>query len=142
MTLIKWKPKQLSINEFDQMINNIFNDGWNFNSQNTSQLPAVDIAENNDKFILSADFPGFEKKDINLSIEDGVLRLSATKDDGHSDVNYTLKERESVKMERSFTLPESILEKKIDAKFKNGMLQINIPKAEEVKPDVQKIKIS
>ena len=45
-------------------------------------------------------------------------------------------------MERSFTLPESILEKKIDAKFKNGMLQINIPKAEEVKPDVQKIKIS
>ena len=142
MTLIKWKPKQLTINEFDQMINNIFNDGWNFNSQNTSQLPAVDIAENKDKFILSADFPGFEKKDITLSIEDGVLRLSATKDDGHSDVNYMLKERESVKMERSFTLPESILEKKIDAKFKNGMLQINIPKAEEVKPDVQKIKIS
>ena len=61
MTLIKWKPKQLTINEFDQMINNIFNDGWNFNSQNTSQLPAVDIVENKDKFILSADFPGFEK---------------------------------------------------------------------------------
>ena len=70
MTLIKWKPRQLSINEFDQMINNIFNDGWNLNTHRANHLPAVDIVEDKDRFVLSADFPGFDKKNINLSIED------------------------------------------------------------------------
>ena len=81
MTLIKWKPKQLSINEFDQMINNIFNDNLDINTHNTSPLPAADITEDKDSYLLKADFPGFDKKNIDLSIEDGVLKLSAMQDD-------------------------------------------------------------
>ena len=50
MTLIKWKPNQLSLNEFDRMINDIFNDGWNFSALNQNQSPAVDIVEDKDKF--------------------------------------------------------------------------------------------
>ena len=142
MTLIKWKPKQLSINEFDQMINNIFNDNLDINTHNTSPLPAADITEDKDSYLLKADFPGFDKKNIDLSIEDGVLKLSAIQDDNQLDTSYTLKERQSTKMERSFVLPESILENKIKAIFKNGVLQINIPKEEEVKPNVLKIKIN
>ena len=60
MTLIKWKPNQLSLNEFDRMINDVFNDGWNFSALNHNQSPAVDIVEDKDEFVLSADFPGFE----------------------------------------------------------------------------------
>ena len=142
MTLIKWKPRQLSINEFDQMINNIFNDGWNLNTHRANHLPAVDIVEDKDKFVLSADFPGFDKKNINLSIEDGVLKLSAMQNDEQSETSYTIKERQSTNIERSFTLPESILEGKISAKYKNGTLQVSIPKAEEVKHEVNKIKIN
>ena len=78
MTLIKWKPRQLSINEFDNMINNIFNDGWNIETYKTKDLPAVDIVEDDEKFVLKADFPGFEKKDIDLAVENDVLKISAT----------------------------------------------------------------
>jgi len=142
MTLIKWKPRQLSINEFDQMINNIFNDGWNINTHKSNQLPAVDITEYDSKFELKADFPGFEKKNINLSIENDVLKLSAIQGNDNKEISYTINERQSDNIERSFALPESVLTEKISAKYKNGMLLVNIPKAEEVKPEVKKIKIN
>ena len=113
MTLIKWKPNQLSLNEFDRMINDIFNDGWNFSALNHNQSPAVDIVEDKDKFVLSADFPGFEKKNINLNVEDGVLKLSAQKDDKNvSDGSFKIQERQASTIQRSFTLPDTILEDK------------------------------
>ena len=142
MTLIKWKPRQLSINEFDNMINNIFNDGWNIETYKTKDLPAVDIVENDDKFVLKADFPGFEKKDINLAVENDVLKISATHSKKENDITYTIRERQTSELERSFTLPESVIANKISAKFKNGMLVINIPKAKEKKAAVQNIKIN
>jgi len=142
MTLIKWKPRQLSINEFDNMINNIFNDGWNIETYKTKDLPAVDIVENDEKFVLKADFPGFEKKDINLAVENDVLKISATHSKKENDITYTIRERQTSELERSFTLPESVIANKISAKFKNGMLVINIPKAKEEKAAVQNIKIN
>ena len=143
MTLIKWKPNQLSLNEFDRMINDIFNDGWNFSALNNNQYPAVDIVEDKDKFVLSADFPGFEKKNINLNVEDGVLKLSAQKDDKNvSDGSFKIQERQASTIQRSFTLPDIILEDKISAKYKNGTLQVSLPKAEEVKAESHSIKIS
>tara|TARA_B100000676_G_scaffold58636_1_gene57806 strand:+ start:250 stop:678 length:429 start_codon:yes stop_codon:yes gene_type:complete len=142
MTLIKWKPRQLSINEFDNMINNIFNDGWNIETYKTKDLPAVDIVENDDKFVLKADFPGFEKKDIDLAVENDVLKISATHSKKENDITYTIRERQTKELERSFTLPESVIANKISAKFKNGMLVINIPKAKEEKAAVQNIKIN
>ena len=141
MTLIKWKPRNLSINDFDQMINNIFNDGWNINSYKTNDLPAVDILEDKTKFELKADFPGFEKKNISLSVENGLLKLAAAQNND-ADSNYTINERRSGNFERSFTLPDSVLPEKISAKYKNGTLLINIPKAKEIKPEVSKIKIN
>ena len=142
MTLIKWKPRQLSINEFDNMINNIFNDGWNIETYKTKDLPAVDIVENDDKFVLKADFPGFEKKDIDLAVENDVLKISATHSKKENDITYTIRERQTKELERSFALPESVIANKISAKFKNGMLVINIPKAKEKKAAVQNIKIN
>ena len=142
MTLIKWKPRQLSINEFDQMISNIFNDGWNINSYKGTNLPAVDILEDKTKFELKADFPGFERKNISLSVEDGVLKLAAVQNNNDADSSYTINERREGNIERSFTLPDSVLPEKISAKYKNGTLLINIPKAKEVKPEVNKIKIN
>ena len=141
MTLIKWKPRQLSINDFDQMINNIFNDGWNINSQETKDLPAVDILEDKTRYELKADLPGFERKNINVSVEDGLLKLAAVQNND-AESNYTINERRSGNFERSFTLPDSVLPEKISAKYKNGTLLINIPKAKEIKPEVNKIKIN
>ena len=125
------------------MINDIFNDGWNFSALNHNQSPAVDIVEDKDNFVLSADIPGFEKKNINLNIEDGVLKLSAQKDDKNvSDASFKIQERQASTIQRSFTLQDIILEDKISAKYKNGTLQVSLPKAEEVKPESRSIKIN
>ena len=62
MTLVKWQPAHSLVSDFDQMINSIFNDGWNdLTTKQTNSIP-VDISENEKEFILSADFPGFDKK--------------------------------------------------------------------------------
>jgi len=143
MTLVKWNPTRSLITDFDRMLDGIFNDGWNLNSTIRTNAIPVDISENDNAFILNADFPGFDKKDVNLTIEEGVLTLSANRelDNKSNDGAYRIRERRAGSFSRSFTLPENVLADDISAKFKNGTLSVTIPKAEEVKPDVRQIKI-
>ena len=142
MTLVKWVPRNTLINDFDSMLDGIFNDGWN-KSIISSNNPSVDIIENENEFELTADLPGLDKKDVNLSIQEGVLKLTADqKTNNDSKDAYWLRERYSKTYDRSFTLPNNIVEEKINASFKNGSLKVILPKEEEVKPIVKKIKIS
>ena len=143
MTLVKWNPTRSLITDFDRMLDGIFNDGWNLNPTIQTNAIPVDISENDNAFILNADFPGFDKKDVNLTIEEGVLTLSANRelDNKSNDGAYRIRERRAGSFSRSFTLPENVLADDISAKFKNGTLSVTIPKAEEVKPDVRQIKI-
>ena len=76
MTLVKWVPRHTLINDFDSMLDSIFNDGWN-KSIISNNNPSVDIIENENEFELTADLPGLDKKDVNLSIQEGVLKLTA-----------------------------------------------------------------
>ena len=143
MTLIKWKPNNMIMNDFDYMIDRIFNDGWNYKTTNDSFSPSVDIIEKDDEFILKADFPGFDKKNIELNIENGVLKLNATQDNNYSEDNkFTIQERNNASVHRSFTLPDYVKTDKVSAKYKNGTLEVFIPKKDEVKPSTQTIKIS
>ncbi len=143
MTLVKWNPTRSLITDFDRMLDGIFNDGWNLNPAIRTNAIPVDISENDNAFILNADFPGFDKRDVNLTIEEGVLTLSANRelDNKSNDGAYRIRERRAGSFSRSFTLPENVLADDISAKFKNGTLSVTIPKAEEVKPDVRQIKI-
>ena len=77
MTLVKWTPTRSLITDFDRMMDNIFNDGWNVMPNYRSHSPAVDIAEDEKEFTLTADFPGFTKKDVGIEVNDGVLTLKA-----------------------------------------------------------------
>jgi len=142
MTLVKWVPRNTLINDFDSMLDGIFNDGWN-RSIISSNNPSVDIIENENEFELTADLPGLDKKDVNLSLQEGVLKLTADqKTNNDSKDAYWLRERYSKTYDRSFTLPNNVVEEKINASFKNGSLKVILPKEEEVKPIVKKIKIS
>ena len=142
MTLVKWVPRNTLINDFDSMLDGIFNDGWN-RSIISSNNPSVDIIENENEFELTADLPGLDKKNVNLSIQEGVLKLTADqKTNNDSKDAYWLRERYSKTYDRSFTLPNNVVEEKINASFKNGSLKVILPKEEEVKPIVKKIKIS
>ena len=142
MTLVKWIPRNSLINDFDNMLDTMFNDGWNRSLIKNNNL-SVDIIEKENEFELTADLPGFDKKEINLSIQDKVLSLIANhKSSSDSKESYRLRERNSKSFNRSFTLPENVIEEKINAKFKNGSLKIILPKAEKIKPEIKKIKIS
>ena len=145
MTLVKWTPTRSLITDFDRIIDNIFNDGWNVMPNDRYHSPAVDIAEDEKEFILTADFPGFTKKDVGIEVNDGVLTLKANREidnESNDDGFYRMRERRYGSFSRSFTLPENVLEDNINAKFKNGSLTVSLPKSEEVKPEVRQIKIS
>tara|TARA_B100001029_G_scaffold179753_1_gene190781 strand:- start:792 stop:1220 length:429 start_codon:yes stop_codon:yes gene_type:complete len=142
MTLVKWIPRNSLINDFDNMLDTMFNDGWNRSLIKNNNL-SVDIIEKENEFELTADLPGFDKKEINLSIQDKVLSLIANhKSSSDSKESYRLRERNSKSFNRSFTLPENVIEEKINAKFKNGSLKIILPKVEKIEPEIKKIKIS
>ena len=142
MTLVKWIPRKSLINDFDNMLDTMFNDGWNRSLIKNNNL-SVDIIEKENEFELTADLPGFDKKEINLSIQDKVLSLIANhKSSSDSKESYRLRERNSKSFNRSFTLPENVIDEKINAKFNNGSLKIILPKVEKIEPEIKKIKIS
>ena len=98
--------------------------------------PAVDIEEKDDRFVLRADLPGMEEKDIEVTVHDGTLTLSG-KREAHSDQtteNGTQHERRFGPFQRSFRLGPAVAEQDIKATYKNGELVLELPKREEVRP--------
>lgn len=145
MTLVKWNPRHSLITDFDRMIDGFFNNDWNLNTRAlTNWSPAVDIKEQDDKFLITADIPGLTKKDVKLIVRDGVLSITGERNDKSEKEtgSYHYRERRNGSFSRSFRLPETVNEEKISAKFANGILSVILPKFEEVLPKEQEIKIS
>ncbi len=97
-------------------------------------VPAVDIVEGKDKFVLTADVPGVDPADIEVSMDAGVLSVSGERRSETSDETDGLKrvERISGKFYRRFTLPETADAEGIAAKSSNGILEVTIPKQPEI----------
>ncbi len=135
------------VNEFDSLFNNFWND-WGIPS---SKIPPVDIHETDDAYVLEAELPGYNEKDVNVSVEKHVLRISSVKEackdedekeEKHSkDKNYLVRERCYQSFERSFTLPEGIDEDHITGEFKNGGLVLSMPKLPVEKPKKIDVKL-
>jgi len=103
-----------------------------FSSFFERQHPLVDIEEDDSKYIVKADLPGFDKDNIDIELRDNVLSISGRVDERSetSDTNrgYVRRERRYGAFRRSFLLPEEVDPDNIKASFKNGLLQIEIPK--------------
>ncbi len=132
---------------FDRFLNNEMMD-WNlsnFSSTNTS-LPAVNVKENENEFVIEVAAPGMNKNDFNIKFHNNVLTVSSEKKDEKEEKNekFTRKEFSYQSFQRSFTVAENAVESdKISAKYADGILLITLPKREEVKPKPMKeIKIS
>jgi HSP20 family protein len=131
--LVKHKP----FRTFPSLMDNIFND-WpvtNFSDTNRT-VPAVNIKENDDEFIVALAAPGMEKKDFNINLENDVLTISSEKtiEKTENEDNYTRREYNYHSFTRSFNVPKDMVDgDKIAAKYKNGELIIKVPKREEVK---------
>ncbi len=98
--------------------------------------PAVDIAEKDDGISLTIELPGIEQKDIEVEVHDGTLTIKGEKKDETKvdEGNYHRVERTYGSCERSFALRADVKEDAIKATFKNGVLEILLPKTEESKP--------
>ncbi len=109
----------------------------------SAMVPKLDVAELKDRFEIKAELPGMEEKDIDLSIEDGLLTISGEKkaETEEKDKGYYLKECSYGTFSRSVRLPDNIADDKIEAKFKKGVLTIDLPKKEIAPPKSRKIAI-
>jgi HSP20 family protein len=98
--------------------------------------PKVDLYEKDDNFVIKAELPGVDKKDITIDLKDRVLTLSGERsyDNEVEEENYYRRERSYGKFQRAFTLPADVDSDKIKAEFKDGVLQVEVPKPEEQKP--------
>ena len=145
MKLMQWKPNTISMfDEMDSIIGSYYNRGWNLPHRDNDWDPPVDVKELNDSYLLSADIPGLTRSDIKVNIDKNVLSISGEKDlemnDNNSDYYY--RERKYGAFSRTFNLPESIDQDKVSASFKNGTLEVSLPKHENVVSKDRKIKVS
>lgn len=99
-------------------------------------LPLVDIYEDKDSFVVQAELPGVKKEDVTIEIKDTVLTLSGERrhEEETKKENYHRIERTYGKFTRSFTLPGSVKVEGVRAQYKDGVLEIRLPKAEKAKP--------
>lgn len=98
-------------------------------------LPAVNIKENGKRFEIELAAPGFSKDDFKISVDSDILTITAEKEEEKKEVTEEYRRREFSynAFSRSFTLPKTATNEKIDAKYENGLLKLVVPKKEEAK---------
>lgn len=124
----------------DNFFGDFFDDSF-LSPMNMSKFNS-DVRETENEYLISAELPGIDKKDIKLDYKNNYLVISAKRNEEHDDKkdNYIRKERSYGEFSRSFYF-DNVSEDKINAKFENGVLKITLPKVEKDKEKVTNIKI-
>ena len=130
-----WSVADLMQRDFNRYTARRFADD-NVQTPVAEWVPAVDIVEAKDSFVLRADLPGVAASDIEVNMEDGVLTVSGERRNESQEETDGLRriERVSGRFHRRFTLPETADADRIAAKSANGILEVTIPKLPEVQP--------
>jgi HSP20 family protein len=99
-------------------------------------IPAMDLVEEKDHYVLRADLPGLSEQDVNVELEDNVLTISGERKSEHEErkEGFYRVERASGTFARSLTLPQGVDHDSIQARFDKGVLEVRVPKPEEHKP--------
>jgi HSP20 family protein len=139
--LVKWKPFGSVINN-DAFFNDFFNES--FPVAKRSFEPTVDVRENDKQFVISAELPGLSKDDFKITVENNTLILEGEKkiENEEKAENYYRSERSYGKFRRAFRLTDTVDSGKIKADYKNGILEIEIPKSEKAQPKHIEVKIN
>jgi len=140
MTLVRWRPGR-DIFRFRDEMDRLFEDFMEKSparAEPGAQIwnPEIDVRETETEIVVEAEIPGIDQKDVNVSIKDNMLTLKGEKkiEKEEKEANYYRAERTYGSFMRSFTLPTLVVADKVAAKYRNGVLTITLPKAEEVKP--------
>lgn len=136
-TVVRYQNGRSLFDQMDSIFGQMFDNG-------TSAFvarPAVDIRETEDKYIVEAELPGYEEKNIDVTLDDGRLQITAKIEPAEEQANgkYLLRERKSNGYSRSFGLPRDVDPNNIQANYRGGLLILELYKSEEAKPRSIKI---
>ena len=136
MAIVRWDPfRELSVLQSE--VNRLFSRaGGEVPADRQSWMPSADIIETGSAVRIKADLAGMDPKDIHLEVEDNVLTLSGERrfeEEVHEDKYYRI-ERRYGSFQRSVALPQGVDADSIHAHYENGVLEVTIPKMEQVKP--------
>lgn len=148
MTIVRWNPRRDMLGLRDEM-NHLFGNffglpGGYIERNEPGWTPRVNVRELDEKFVLTAEIPGMVKDDIKVEVKDHQLMITGEKkmQEDKDGKDYHVCEISYGAFERTFTLPENVDTRKIDAEYKDGILNLSIPKTEEAKPKEIKVKVN
>jgi HSP20 family protein len=138
MELVKFEPFA-GFGTLRSMFNDLFDESIGRSSPQPSVsqwYPAVDVSESKDSYLIRAELPAMKEEDVKEEVKDGTLVLSGERksEQPAEGVEYRHVERVAAKFWRSFSLPENAKPDGIEATYREGILEIRVPKAEEAKP--------
>jgi len=126
--------------DWNRVLDNFFTDVplWN------SRTPAVDVKEEDKRYLMEVELPGLTDKDIELKVEDNILTLSSKKEESKEENKdgYLIRERRRAEFARTFVLPNDVDREQINAEFKHGLLVVQIPKKPELQPRKSDVKVN
>ena len=140
MAIVRWEPfRELATlqNEVNRLFNSAFDAPTPSNGGAARRwMPAMDLVETGDHFVLRADLPGMGEDDVKIEFEDGTLTVSGERKSEHESKGegYHRVERAFGAFSRSLTLPQGVDPEAVSASFDRGVLEVHIPKPEERKP--------
>ncbi len=141
MALIRWEPAR-ELQTLQQEVNRLFGTVFDSPTGNGGAsgarqwIPAMDLHEDDDHYVLHADLPGLAEEDVKVELEDDVLTISGERRSERQQTRdgYQRVERATGRFSRALTLPEGVDADKIQARIDKGVLEVRIPKPEERKP--------
>ena len=150
MALIRWNPRQevwdpfTGLAELHDEVNRLF--GASLRRQGGFDAvfsPAIDVAVEKDNVIVNADLPGLTKDDVTVTLQDNYLTIRGEKkhETEQKEANYFLGERIYGSFTRTIELPMAVNASKIEARFKDGVLHVTLPKTEDAKPKQIEVKV-
>jgi HSP20 family protein len=141
MDLVRWEPFE-GLHSIQSRINDLFEDTFGRSrlaraaANGAIWYPPVDILESKEAYLIRAELPGMKKEDFNLELKEGTLTLSGERkvEEPANGVEYHRVERLAGKFTRSFFLPQTVKQDAIKATYRDGILEVYVPKAEEAQP--------
>jgi HSP20 family protein len=150
MTLVRWDPFR-ELEEMSDRLNRVFSRPALRTTGNGKEhltvadwMPTVDITETEGEYLIKAELPEVKKEDVKVTVENGVLTLQGERrqEKEEKGKKFHRVERSYGSFVRSFTLPESVDENGVKAEYKDGVLNLHLPKSEKVKPKAIEVKVA
>lgn len=149
MAIVRWWDPVRDLSSIQEKMNQLFEDTFSRTRGRDEALgkgmwtPAVDIFETEEAVVVKAEIPGVERDQISVGIKDGILTLHGERkfEKEVKEENYHRIERSYGTFHRSFSLPSSVEQDKISAKFNQGVLEVTLPKKERTKPKQIKVDV-